>query len=313
MELPTSGLCASLLGLLALTAPTFADSTIPLNQRGFEIPLTGPNFIIGVEPTRAFVDGAPTAFVGNFSLYNDGFYAWLIDPGVEATITFEAPVSMFSIFARRQDQNVQGTIELLDANGGVILTVNPNPNGFEQILIDQAPVPVAQLRVINTGTTGVIALDSIDFCAALDAPSIGAPICTPAVSNSSGVPATLRAQGTSFVAGNNVSLIVNDLPAQSTSFLIGSMTETFTAQPGGSQGNLCIGGAIGRFVGPGQVMNAGALGTFTLPIDLSDLPTPTGPVSASPGDTWYFQAWYRDLVNGAATSNFTDALEVTLR
>jgi hypothetical protein len=32
-----------------------------------------------------------------------------------------------------------------------------------------------------------------------------------------------------------------------------------------------------------------------------------------PGETWYFQAWHRDLVGGTATTNFTDGLEVTFQ
>jgi len=74
--------------------------------------------------------------------------------------------------------------------------------------------------------------------------------------------------------------------------------------------NLCLGGSIGRFVGPGQVMNSGASGSFTLTVDLSALPTPTGLVTAQPGETWNFQAWYRDA-NPGPTSNFTDAVAVT--
>ena len=82
-------------------------------------------------------------------------------------------------------------------------------------------------------------------------------------------------------------------------------------QPGGSQGNLCLGGAIGRYVGPGQIKNSGAAGTFDLVLDLASTPTPTGLVQVLPGDTWNFTAWYRDAVSGVATSNFTDAVSVT--
>ena len=32
------------------------------------------------------------------------------------------------------------------------------------------------------------------------------------------------------------------------------------------------------------------------------------PVAVQPGDTWNFQAWYRDIGN---TNNFTDAVAVT--
>ena len=82
------------------------------------------------------------------------------------------------------------------------------------------------------------------------------------------------------------------------------------ANPGGSDGNLCLGGSIGRYVGPGQIVNSGATGSFTLPLDLTQTPTPTGLVAIAAGETWNFQAWHRDAVGGFATSNFTDGLAV---
>ncbi len=50
-------------------------------------------------------------------------------------------------------------------------------------------------------------------------------------------------------------------------------------------------------------------GAATLPIDLAGTPIPTGVVSISAGQTWNFQAWYRDA-NPTPTSNFTDAVSV---
>ncbi|MDG1984154.1 MAG: hypothetical protein P8M11_06290, partial [Planctomycetota bacterium] len=72
-------------------------------------------------------------------------------------------------------------------------------------------------------------------------------------------------------------------------------------------------GAIGRYVGPGQIVNSGATGEVTLPLDLTQTPQPTGFVSVQPGETWNFQAWYRDSVGGSATSNFTDGLSITFQ
>ena len=44
------------------------------------------------------------------------------------------------------------------------------------------------------------------------------------------------------------------------------------------------------------------------------LPKPTGAVAGAAGETWYFQCWYRDhgAGGGAATSNFSDGVAVTL-
>ena len=83
--------------------------------------------------------------------------------------------------------------------------------------------------------------------------------------------------------------------------------------PGGSMGNLCLAGSIGRYVGPGQIQQADATGNISLALDLTQVPQPTGFVSVGIGDTWNFQAWYRDAVGGSATSNFTDGLSVTFQ
>ncbi len=44
-------------------------------------------------------------------------------------------------------------------------------------------------------------------------------------------------------------------------------------------------------------------------VDLSAIPTGTGAVSVSAGETWTFQMWYRDV----GSSNFTNAAEVAFR
>jgi hypothetical protein len=74
-----------------------------------------------------------------------------------------------------------------------------------------------------------------------------------------------------------------------------------------------LGGAIGRYVAPGQVQSTGATGSFELNLDLSAIPTPLGPMAALPGATWYFQAWFRDFAPFGPTSNFTDGVELTFR
>ncbi|MFT7680439.1 MAG: hypothetical protein ACI8QC_004445, partial [Planctomycetota bacterium] len=85
------------------------------------------------------------------------------------------------------------------------------------------------------------------------------------------------------------------------------------ANPGGSAGNLCVLGDIARFNRAGEV-GAIAGGTFSLLLPMGDFPEPpVGSVAVMAGDTWNFQCWHRDVVNGNATSNFTDALEVTFQ
>jgi len=140
--------------------------------------------------------------------------------------------------------------------------------------------------------------------------SIGTSYCGPGVPNSTGASSDLSAEGTVSVALNDVTLIASDLPQNSFGFFLVSSTQGFTTNPGGSAGNLCLSGAIGRYVGPGQILNAGSAGGFSLAIDLAAIPSPNGFISAMPGDVFNFQTWHRDAVGGSATSNFTNGVEI---
>jgi len=80
--------------------------------------------------------------------------------------------------------------------------------------------------------------------------------------------------------------------------------------PGGSQGTLCLGGAIGRYAG--NIFQSSAAGDHSFPIDLAQLPSPTGNVAAAAGETWNFQCWFRDA-NPSVTSNFTYPVSITFQ
>ena len=90
-------------------------------------------------------------------------------------------------------------------------------------------------------------------------------------------------------------------------YFVNSMTQGFVIPPG-SQGNLCLGGAIGRHTS--NVMTTGTLGEFSLQLDLNAIPTPGGDVAITAGQTWYWQAWFRDN-NPSPTNNFTDGICIT--
>ncbi|MEM6572099.1 MAG: hypothetical protein AAF957_27030 [Planctomycetota bacterium] len=141
---------------------------------------------------------------------------------------------------------------------------------------------------------------------------VGASFCA-AEPNSTGEPASIRAHGSAELTDADLVLECSALPAGSAAFFLASRTRGFVAMPGGSQGNLCLGGAIGRFVGPGQVQGADALGQVALRVDVTRHPTPSGFVAVVPGETWSYTCWYRDAVGGAATSNFSDGVEVAYR
>ena len=81
-----------------------------------------------------------------------------------------------------------------------------------------------------------------------------------------------------------------------------SETQAFFANPGGSQGNLCIGGTLGRF--RAQVQNSGPAGAFDITVDLTNIPL-FGAILA--GETWNFSCWYRDV---GGQTNFTGGIEI---
>ncbi|MFT7679183.1 MAG: hypothetical protein ACI8QC_003183 [Planctomycetota bacterium] len=136
--------------------------------------------------------------------------------------------------------------------------------------------------------------------------SIGPNYCGPAVVNSSGGPGSMSAFGSNVAADNNLMLRANGLPANQFGYFLGSMNQAFIVGPGGSQGDLCLGGTIARFTA--SIQNSGPLGVMQFQVDLTDIPlSPSVPVLA--GETWNFQAWFRDA-NPSATSNFTDGLSV---
>lgn len=138
---------------------------------------------------------------------------------------------------------------------------------------------------------------------------LGTPRCEPAVPNSTGVPATLSATGSPYVNQNLFELVARELPPGSVGYAIASRTAGFVPMAGGSQGNVCVSGNVGRFQQQAQAAHVD--GTIRIAIDLSSIPG--NPSSAVvPGDTWIFQVWYRDA-NPTSTSNFTHALDVEFR
>jgi len=91
-------------------------------------------------------------------------------------------------------------------------------------------------------------------------------------------------------------------------YFLTSQTQGFVANAGGSQGNLCLGGSIGRYIN--SVLSSGPAGTYSLQLDLTAVPQPTGFVGVTAGETWNFQSWYRDQLLGFPSSNFTEAIEI---
>ncbi len=124
-------------------------------------------------------------------------------------------------------------------------------------------------------------------------------------SNSTGGPALAGASGSLVVADNALLLSVSHLPTNEFGYFLCSDSTTFVPGFSGSQGNLCLGAPIVRFAG--DVVSSGIYGDVTLDPDLSDLPMGT---VFQPGETWYFQFWFRDK-NPGQTSNTSNGIAVT--
>ena len=126
--------------------------------------------------------------------------------------------------------------------------------------------------------------------------------------NSVGAGASITATGSNFVADNDLTLHMTDLPTSQFCLFIAARVPGYVQNPGGAQGNLCIGSPIARFSAAAgySLPNSGATGTVSQQINLGSIPlTPAVPVL--PGETWCFQGWYRDN-NPTPTSNFSDAI-----
>lgn len=146
----------------------------------------------------------------------------------------------------------------------------------------------------------------------IDGGPVGSAYCGPAPLNSSGSSGEIQAVGSLGVQENNLTLIGSSLPANTTVLFLASRTSAFVVGPGGSAGNLCLGGTIGRFALPGQVRTASSSGSATLQIDLEAIPQASALSSGVAGETWRFQGWFRDTVAGAPGSNLTDGVAATL-
>ena len=190
-----------------------------------------------------------------------------------------------------------------------------DPAGNVYLIQDEAaPIDVYNIAsAMYTGTrTSSIAVANV-FSAGTWSDGLGGPTglgtnyCAAAV-NSTGVIATMSAIGSATVADNDVTLTSSDMPLNTFGFFLNSMTQGFVPNPGGSDGNLCLGGGVGRYVGMGQIQSSGPAGEINLAIDLTSHPIPTGLGSVSAGETWNFTCWFRDSSPGG--SNFANGLEI---
>ena len=208
----------------------------------------------------------------------------------------------------------------ISANGGSSWTqveqIGPNGAGttggwiYHEFRVTDFITPSTQVQmrfVAEDASSGSIVEAAIDDFRALDivcdvGPGTNYCFANP---NSSGGVASIGASGSDVVADQDLTLIASQLPTNQFGYFLTSQTQGLIFNPGGSQGNLCLGGSILRY---GKfILNSGAAGTFSLAVDLNSLPNGQGAVQ--PGETWNYTAWFRDN-NPTPTSNFTDGLSI---
>lgn len=155
------------------------------------------------------------------------------------------------------------------------------------------------------GGTGTVSLfipgTPTELEAQLTVPAAAFPNYCTATLNSTGNAASISASGSSKIEDDDLTLTATALPQNELGYFLMSQSTDFVPLFGGSSGNLCLGAPQYRF--SHHVLSSGAGGQMTFAVDNQDLP----PGSAfSPGDTWFFQLWYRD----GNTSNTTDGVQV---
>ena len=157
----------------------------------------------------------------------------------------------------------------------------------------------------SSGGTGIANFSRVQF--SVLRPNAGQTFCSPANVNSTGDAAVIQATGSVVASDGNLVLYARNLPANQFGFFLNGTNAGFASNPGGSQGNLCLGGAIGRY--NSQIQNSGPFGEMAITLDLTQTPSAGGAVPILAGQTWHFQGWFRDN-NPGPTSNFTNGTRV---
>jgi len=168
---------------------------------------------------------------------------------------------------------------------------------FQQQLTVSAPEIASFEVTTNLGAGYTFAIDTLSVTLA----AIGTPQC-PVAFNSTGSAAILSATGSTSVAANQLTLHTTSLPANTFGlFFYGPQA---IQQPFGD-GIRCVGGSVARLA----AVNSGAGGAFSSPVDFANPTSPAGAIA--PGDTRYFQTWFRDVPAGGAGFNLSGSLAIT--
>jgi len=150
---------------------------------------------------------------------------------------------------------------------------------------------------------GALPFDS-EWCGSGCVGSIGFTPCT-GFPHSGGAIAHLSALGSTEVALDRVVLNAAPVPANMFGYFLGARSPGSTPFFGGSQGVLCLGGAIYRF--NSTILHSGNQASLSFRPRLNHFPRGQ---AVTAGERWYFQAWFRDSNAGFGQSNTSSALAI---
>lgn len=302
------------------TTVTFENSTGELDPIGT---VTGNHTITFGNGWVGVLDFDAGGTTGSTANEPSGDWTLFSFNATSSPIDITTPVSSASIWYSAHFDTVPVTMTAYDGPGGTGSIVDQavgtaigmdthqnctgDPTGsfchWEQLVVSSAAPSIRS--VVFSANLNATMYDNFEVTGPVQT---GVTYCGPGAPNSTGSGATLVALGSAQVSDGCVSLLAEGLPAGEFVLLLNSPVQGFIANPGGSAGNLCLSGGIGRHTA--QLGPSSASGRYGAPLNLSALPRPTGqpPITVvQPGQTWNFQAWYRD----GSSSNFTSAVSVS--
>lgn len=220
----------------------------------------------------------------------DVHLAFVVDPTAGTTELFENGASFGTINFAPVLSGMQGIGQILDTTGNFDIMANGVVHG---VAVYESQLSLSEITAHRDayfmGSPGT------NYCAA-------AP-------NSAGTTAMMSAMGSTSAVANSLTLMAGGLPNNQFGIFLTSRTQAFVPGVGGtSNGNLCLGGNIGRLNLAGQILSSGSSGSIALAVNLMQLPEGASFQVVMPGETWNFQSWYRDGVG--LGSNFSDGLEI---
>lgn len=250
-------------------------------------------------------------FAMGTSSADDRYLLWLEVQGSDVLasnnltgVSFVCPGAMngaYHNFALRKPAGVANPVAEFLFDG---VALGPWPNSQSS---GSAPAGGMNWGSGSSGGTAIANWNQVTFRKGTDVIQLGSTYCFPAAVNSTGQSGHIQAVGNPLAQADLVSLLALQIPANEFGYFVLGDAQTFIPLPGGSQGNLCVSGNLGRFVS--QAASTGPTGSLEISVNTSALPT-WRRTPLLPGQTWNFQAWFTDN-NPGTTSNFTDAVSVT--